>query len=282
MFVGSRTFQNALLHYPSPQPSRPTMFGPYELDVSIDAPLAPGRFPLVVISHGSGGSPLLYRSLSLLLAQNGFIVALARHPGNTLGDNDLADSIETLRNRPRQLVDLLDALLNDPQWRAGIAAEPVTAVGHSLGGYTVLSVAGGQPWTRSREPIDVVHDARIGALVLLAPACAFFLAPGALRAVTVPILALSAEHDPLTPDLEIRKALAAVADPARVSIHTVPNAGHFSFLSPFPRPMHHPGFAPAADPSGFDRERFHQWFPGLILEWVRERRREWRGVRDGG
>jgi predicted dienelactone hydrolase len=137
----------------------------------------------------------------------------------------------------------------------------------------VLSVAGAQPWSRARHPIPVAHDARIGALVLLAPACGPFLAPRSLAALQVPILALTAEHDPLTPDAQVRAALAGVPDPSRVEIHTVPNAGHFSFLSPFPRHMHHPDFAPAQDPSGFDRERFHHWFAGLVLEWIKEVRR---------
>jgi predicted dienelactone hydrolase len=284
MFAGSHHFQvpgadhggpfTALLHYPCEQAATATRFGPYELDVSVDAPLAPGRFPLVLISHGSGGSPLLYRSLSLLLARNGYFVALPKHPGNSLGDDALAQSVQNLRNRPQQLVDLLAALLADPILAASIAEEPVTAIGHSLGGYTVLSVAGGQPWTRSREPLPVVHDARLGALVLLAPACAPFLAPQSLAAVRVPILALTAEHDALTPDREIRAALAAVPDQRQVRVQMIANAGHFSFLSPFPPYMHEPQFAPAQDPSGFDRERFHEWFPGLVLEWIRERRAE--------
>jgi predicted dienelactone hydrolase len=281
MFAGSREFEvpgearrlTVLLHYPCLQPASPTPFGPYELEVSAQAPLAPGTHPLVLISHGSGGSPLLYRSLSLLLARNGFIVALPRHPGNSLGDNDLEHSEQILRDRPRQLVALLDALYGDALWAAAIAAEPVTAIGHSLGGYTVLSVAGAQRWSRARHPIPVAHDARIGALVLLAPACGPFLAPRSLAALQVPILALTAEHDPLTPDAQVRAALAGVPDPSRVEIHTVPNAGHFSFLSPFPRHMHHPDFAPAQDPSGFDRERFHHWFAGLVLEWIKEVRR---------
>ena len=281
-FAGARAFQipgnpqdapvTAVLHYPSEQPAAPTRFGPYELEVSVDAPVAPGRFPLVLVSHGSGGAPLLYRTVSLLLARSGYFVALIRHAGNTLGDNDLADSPAILRNRPRQLVALLEALLADPVLRTSIAAEPVTGIGHSLGGYTVLSVAGAQPWTRSREPIPVAHDARIGALVLMAPACGPFLAPGALAGVTAPILALTAEHDPLTPDREVRAALGTVADPKQVTIRMMPNAGHFSFLSPFPEAMHNPQFAPAADPSGFDRERFHEYFPGLILDWMQERR----------
>jgi predicted dienelactone hydrolase len=280
MFAGAREFAvprdaqglTALLHYPCVQPSRPTSFGPYELDVSVDAPLAPGRFPLALISHGSGGSPLLYRTLSLLLARNGFIVALPKHPGNSLGDNDLADSESIFRDRPRQLVTLLDALLGDATLASAIAAEPVTAIGHSLGGYTVLSVAGGQPWSRARQPITVAHDSRLGALVLMAPACGPFLAPRSLAALSASILALTAEHDLLTPDAQVRAALAGVPDPSRVEIHTVPNAGHFAFLSPFPRTMHHPDFAPAQDPSGFDRERFHQWFPGLVLNWIQRHR----------
>jgi predicted dienelactone hydrolase len=284
MYAGSRQFLipgdtgtaplGTLLHYPCAQPSTPTRFGPYELDVRVDAPLAPGRFPLVLVSHGSGGSPLLYRTLSLALARSGYIVALPKHPGNSLGDDDLANTVENLRDRPRQLLRLLDALLADPALGAAIAEEPVTAIGHSMGGYTVLCLAGGEPWTRARERIDVPHDSRLGALVLMAPACGFFLAPHALQAVSAPILALTAEQDELTPDSQIRAALAGVPDRSQVTIETVRNAGHFSFLSPFPRSMHHPQFAPAQDPSGFDRERFHQRLPVTVLQWIRERRGE--------
>ena len=86
MFAGSRHLQlaatahrpalSAFVHYPCERPAVTTAFGPYELEVSEDAPLAPGRFPLVLISHGSGGSPLLYRTVSLLLARSGYLVGL--------------------------------------------------------------------------------------------------------------------------------------------------------------------------------------------------------------
>ena len=286
IFAGSRQFQvpgdadapplSALLHYPTTQPAAPTRFGPYELDVSPEAPLAPGRLPLVLISHGSGGSPLLYRTLSLALARSGYLVVLPWHPGNSLGDDALANTTANLRNRPLQLSRLLTALLADAALGQSIAHEPVTAIGHSMGGYAVLCLAGGEPWTRDREHIEVPHDARLGALVLMAPACGFFLAPRALQAVTVPILALTAQHDALTPDAQVRAALAGVPDSSRVTIHTVPNAGHFSFLSPFPRAMHSPQFAPAQDPSGFDRGGFHQLLPEIVLQWIGERRGEQR------
>jgi predicted dienelactone hydrolase len=278
MFAGSRQFSvpgdsvcsafDALMHYPCARPPVLTRFGPYELEVSVDAPLSPGRFPLVVLSHGSGGSPLLYRTVSLALARSGFIVALPKHPGNSLGDNGLVDTVENLGGRPSHLVRLLDALSTDAQLRPSLADEPVTAIGQSMGGCTVMCVAGGQPRTRSGEPVKVAHDARIGRLVLMAPALGFFLASGALQSVSAPILALTAPHDELTPDRECRAALAGVPDRARVTIQTVPNAGHFSFLSPFPRSMRRPQFAPAQDPSGFDRELFHEWLPRRILDWI--------------
>jgi predicted dienelactone hydrolase len=210
----------------------------------------------------------------VLLARSGDLVALPRHPGDTLGNNELAQTGDNLRNRPAQLVALLYGLLSDTTLGESIAEEPVIAMGHSMGGYTVLSVAGGQPWTRSREPIPVAHDSRIGALVLMAPACGPFPAPHCLAQVTVPILALTAQHDYLTPDSEIRRALAGITEQRQVTIQTVPNAGHFSFLSPFPREMRSAQFEPGMDPSGFDRERFHQWLPDLVHKWIRERRDE--------
>ncbi|MEJ0008912.1 MAG: hypothetical protein WDM77_21740 [Steroidobacteraceae bacterium] len=123
IFAAFREFENALQHYPTEHSSRPTRFGPYELDVSVDAPPAPGRFPLVLISHGNGGSPLLYRTLSLLLARSGYFVAPPRHAGNTPGDNDLADTAANFRNRPAQCVAVLDALLREASIAPSIGAE---------------------------------------------------------------------------------------------------------------------------------------------------------------
>jgi predicted dienelactone hydrolase len=55
--------------------------------------------PLVVISHGNGGSGSIYRVLAGHLARAGFIVALLDHPGNTRGDNDLARTLANLERR---------------------------------------------------------------------------------------------------------------------------------------------------------------------------------------
>jgi predicted dienelactone hydrolase len=102
-----------------------------------------------------------------------------------------------------------------------------------------------------------VPDGRVKALLLLAPAAAWFMAPGALAGVRVPVLMLTAGNDPHTPAWHGELVKRGVADPALVEHRTVPNAGHFSFLTPFPAAMTNPGFAPSQDPPGFDRVGFH-------------------------
>ena len=47
-------------------------------------------------------------------------------------------------------------------------------------------------------------------------------------------------------------------DPSQMDFRMVENAGHFSFMSPFPESMNHPDFLPSTDPEGFDRVSFHQ------------------------
>ena len=76
IFVGSRQLKvkdetkgisfPVLVQYPTEEPSTPTAFGPYVMDVCPDAKIIEGRFPLVVISHGNGGSHLLYRTMYAL------------------------------------------------------------------------------------------------------------------------------------------------------------------------------------------------------------------------
>src|SRR5438105_3262818 len=106
MFVGSRQMRMndeakglsfpVLVLYPTRVPSIPTAFGPYTIDVSPDAPVVEGRFPLVVVSHGTGGSHLLYRTIGAHLAKEGYVVALLEHPGNNRNNNALEGTHENL------------------------------------------------------------------------------------------------------------------------------------------------------------------------------------------
>jgi predicted dienelactone hydrolase len=281
MFAGSRQMQirdeakglsfPALVLYPTDVPSAPTPFGPYTFDVSPEAPVAEGRFPVVVVSHGNGGSHLLYRAVATHLARNGYIVALPEHPGNNRNDNSLEGTYENLVNRPRHVGLTLDAVSSDG--RLGPHARPDNAaiIGHSMGGYTALALAGGKPWSREGQKVEVVPDPRVRALVLLAPGTPWYIPEGSLSDVTLPILMLTAEHDPYTPRWQAELVLDRVPDRSQVTWRIVENAGHFSFLSPFPPHMRNASFLPSTDPEGFDREKFHERLPVEVLEFLDQR-----------
>lgn len=247
--------------YPTTATPHPRRFGPYHLNVA-DGAVAGRDRPLVVLSHGNGGSPWVYRDLAMDLAARGFVIAMPKHPGNSLNDNALANTPANLENRPRHVCLSIAAAFADAVVGPALRSERVALIGHSLGTYTVLAAAGAQPWSGGRAPDDpprriaVMHDRRVHALVLLAPATGWFRPPGALSAIHCPILMRTASEDNVTPPTLADIVMRGVPDPARVDAACVAGAGHFSFLSLFPPNMTRPDFPPSQDPPGFDRAAF--------------------------
>ena len=66
--------------YPCDAPEACKKLGSFTLNASMNGRVAVGSFPLVVISHGTGGSHLSHRTLAAHLARNGNVVALLEHP----------------------------------------------------------------------------------------------------------------------------------------------------------------------------------------------------------
>jgi predicted dienelactone hydrolase len=249
--------------YPSRAPERLEQFGPYPLAVATDAPVEGERLPLVVISHGNNGSPWTYRGMAVHLARAGFVVALLEHPGNSRSDGSLAGTAANLENRPRHVRLVLDAMFEDEHLGKRLSPAGAGVIGHSIGAYTALAVAGGRPSALPQEVPDgqaravpVVRDPRVRALVLLAPASPWFMGEGALAAVDVPILMRTAELDEHTPTFHADIILRGIPDAGRIDHRVVQGAGHFSFQSPFPPAMTRPEFPPSQDPAGFDRVAF--------------------------
>jgi predicted dienelactone hydrolase len=277
-FTGAQTLQvtdeakgitfPVLVMYPTRVPSSLVNFGPYTLDLAMDAPIDKDSFPLVIISHGSGSTPYAYRTIASYLARHGYVVALPEHFGNNRNNNELADSDENLLYRPRHVRLSIDAIAADLQFGDRVQTDNAAIIGHSMGGYTALAVAGGQPWSQSRRKLDVESDGRVKALVLMAPAAFWYMPEDSLSDMDLPILVLTAEHDPYTPSRQVEQILAGIPEQSRVTHRVIENAGHFSFLSPFPPGMRNPDFRPSIDPDGFDREAYHEILNRDLLDYL--------------
>ena len=257
-----------LVFYPTHEPPSGATLGPYEFEVSPEAPPASGEFPVAVISHGSGGTHILYRTIAMHLAQHGYVVAVPEHPGNNRLDNSLYGTEDNLMNRPRHIRLVLDAIAADAALGAVACIEQAAVIGHSMGGYTALAVTGGKPWSKEGQPVEVENDARVQAIVLLAPATAWYQPAGSLQDVAVPILMITGELDDITPQWHADLMLERIPDRSRVEHRVVEKAGHYSFLSPFPPKLVAGGFAPTQDPEGFDRVAFHAELPEEIRQFL--------------
>ncbi|MBP2114775.1 alpha/beta hydrolase family protein [Paenibacillus silagei] len=264
-----------IVMYPTDVPEQADRLGQYPLEVARDAAPREGKFRLVLMSHGTGGSPFVYGSLARHLARSGFIVGLPEHPHNNRNDNSWEGTVPNLTYRPRHLRMAADWFFEDERFKGLIRPGSFSVIGHSMGGYTALAAAGGIPTSFPNESpngkqqqINVPLDSRIQSLILLAPASVWFRNEGALSGVRLPILMLDAERDPYTPPFHAQIILNGVAEPRMIHYRTVENAGHFSFLSPFPAAMISPAFPPSQDPPGFDRVQFHEALKTEVVQFL--------------
>ena len=112
--------------------------------VARDAALSfePRTFPVVLLSHGTGGTAASLGWLAEKLAAHGFIVIAADHHGNTASELYRPEGFLCWWERPRDLTVLLDALHTQGMFAGRLDVDRVSAAGFSLGGHTVLSLAG--------------------------------------------------------------------------------------------------------------------------------------------
>lgn len=101
------------------------------------------RRPLVLLSHGFGGMASNLAWLGVALASHGFIAVAVDHPGNNGLDDYTVEGYALMWLRATDLSAVLDAMLIDKTFGDKIDPLRIGAAGHSLGGYTVILLAGG-------------------------------------------------------------------------------------------------------------------------------------------
>lgn len=108
-----------------------------------DAPVAPGKYSLILLSHGAGlaGNPQAISWIAAPLAKHGFIVAAPTHPGNS-GPNRSAAETMKLWLRPADLTATLNSVTGSAAIRDHLKGGKVGVLGLSMGGTTALAMAG--------------------------------------------------------------------------------------------------------------------------------------------
>jgi predicted dienelactone hydrolase len=130
---------------------------------------------------------------------------------------------ESSRTDRRQDVEaVIDELLKNPEFSPVIDAKKIGLAGHSLGGYTVVGMAGGWPsWT----------DGRVRAVLALSPYVMPFQVKNTLGNVHVPLMYQGGDIDVgITPFLAGPKGAYAAAN-APVYFVVLRTAGHLAWTN---------------------------------------------------
>jgi predicted dienelactone hydrolase len=261
----------ATVWYPADAGGQPTMVGDSRVFKSepafLDAPAAKGRYPLVVLSHGSGSRVQAMGWLATALAKAGFVVAGPNHPGTTSGYSLPAETPK-LWQRTQDLSRVIDKLTTDPQWQGVVDPDKVGVAGFSLGGATAMEIAGARAkletyarycdsytkwdcaWFASgvgylndaRVTVDKVDlrsidkdlfeqsnlDRRIKTAVLIDPGLAPAYDEQSLKEIAIPMAFINLGNPDVIPTAVLADRLASLTPQGTYA--AIKDANHFSFL----------------------------------------------------
>src|SRR5256885_15828122 len=94
--------------YPSSAEEKTLKRGPFTLQFAAQGAAVRGNGRLVVVSHGSGGSPWVHSDLARALVESGFVAAAPLHRGDNYTDMSAAGP-ESSKRRPAEGSSGIDA-----------------------------------------------------------------------------------------------------------------------------------------------------------------------------
>ncbi len=193
--------------------------------------------PLIVISHGAASDRSTFAYLAQHLASHGFAVAVLEHGDNAqrfrqfyAGFARPPEPTELLQ-RPLDIKYLLDELQRwsetDSAWRNRLNLQQVGVIGHSLGGYTALVLAGAKlnvaqlrqncrgskPQNTTVNlsmlvqceantlppPMASLQDKRVKAVIAINPLASSILGQRGVSQIEVPVMLVGSGADIFTP-----------------------------------------------------------------------------------
>jgi predicted dienelactone hydrolase len=235
-----------------------------------EASLAPsfGTYPLIALSHGTGGSALQMAWLGTYLAARGNIVVAVNHPGNNATAPYTPQGFVEWWERARDISTVMDTMLADRRFGSKIDRDRIGAAGFSLGGYTMMELAGATTdfagvlsWCEKPENHnacnppelpglvekfegmkaepevqlaigragDSYRDPRIKAVFAIAPAIGKAFSRESLQAIAIPVSIVAGSADDIVPPADNAQFFAANIKNAQLTL--LPGGvGHYTFL----------------------------------------------------
>lgn len=145
-----------------------------DLQVRVTYPTTAGLFPVIIWSHGAGGSKEAYSPLTQHWARHGYVVIQATHfDSRKLGNRQgLTGLFGKFADRPKDvsfLLDQLDVLRTKlVDFRGRFDKQAIGVGGHSFGAHTAQLIGG--VTTVGKDGKRASHrDARVKAVLLISP-----------------------------------------------------------------------------------------------------------------
>ncbi len=263
-----------------------------------EAALATGPkkgWPVVLLSHETGGSAMQMAWLGTALARAGFVVVAVDHPGSSANGKLTPEGMTLWWERATDLSQALDGMLADAEFGKQIDPARIGAAGFSLGGYTVLELAGAQTdvsefFAMCKENADaaVCHlpemrgmgtpqevlkavrktsavslarsnelysDDRIDAVFAIAPAVAFTMTEDSLRSIRLPVEAVVGDADSVAPPKDNAAYVRNEIRGAKLTL--LPHVDHYTFLDTCTAEGRKKDERYCEDGKGVDRDAVH-------------------------
>jgi len=272
--------------YPTDAPAAVHRLDSFTQIVAPDGAVMGHGLPLVVMSHGNGGWYGGHYDTAQALARAGIVAAAVSHTGDTYNDQSRA---VLMSGRPAQIKRLIDYMTAEWPGHERIDAGRVGVFGFSSGGFTALVAAGGVPdltlvaahcqahpnyfdcgllkaatpaaraEATTVEASGWVHDPRIKAAVVAAPALGYTFGREGLKDIRMPVQLWRDENDHILPNPDYAEAVR-INLPTPPQFHLVANADHFDFLAPCSGQLAKSVPMICKSAPGFDRAAFHAQF----------------------
>jgi predicted dienelactone hydrolase len=225
--------------------------------------------PVVLLSHGFGGTARIMAWFGTALARHGYVVVAVDHPGNNGRDPMTVGGAVLYWERPGDLAAALDRVKSDPSLGSHLDLNRIGAAGFSAGGFTALVEAGARvdfdrflrfceahpddgicapqkefQYSRSDAEAffiqpdvaparahltDDLSIAGVKAAFVMAPALVQSLDPDSLKGMRPPVRILLGDADKVAPPATNGEVAAALIPGAKLT--TLPHVGHYDFLA---------------------------------------------------